>query len=166
MSDWRDAPWRRLRACLPASPSPPADVLLASSTVREALLIAALLKLPRSMPTAEKVAQVDAVLADLVGCVLPAGWVACCRLAAYGWPERSRLTDIDCKGGDGAVGIGAQRATSGLPPAERLCFAPTLICTIFHSSTCRLLLLTLSPLVYARNWSAASTRSSATRCWA
>ncbi|KAL4435933.1 hypothetical protein ABPG77_000695 [Micractinium sp. CCAP 211/92] len=41
------------------------DVLLASSTVREALLIAALLKLPRSMPTAAKVAQVDAVLADL-----------------------------------------------------------------------------------------------------
>lgn len=46
----------------------PADVLLASSTVREALLIAALLKLPRDMPTAAKVAQVDAVLADLVRC--------------------------------------------------------------------------------------------------
>ncbi|KAL4458831.1 hypothetical protein ABPG75_013696 [Micractinium tetrahymenae] len=41
------------------------DVLLASSTVREALLIAALLKLPRTMPTAAKVARVDAIIADL-----------------------------------------------------------------------------------------------------
>lgn len=41
------------------------DVLMASATVREAITTAALLKLPRSMPAAEKRARVDSVLADL-----------------------------------------------------------------------------------------------------
>ena len=59
------------------------DVLMASATVREAITTAALLKLPRSMPAAEKRARVDSVLADLelegcqvcgmivAGCVVP-----------------------------------------------------------------------------------------------
>lgn len=41
------------------------DVLMASATVREAITTAALLKLPRSMPAAEKRARVDSILADL-----------------------------------------------------------------------------------------------------
>ncbi|PRW59820.1 ABC ATP-binding isoform 1 [Chlorella sorokiniana] len=41
------------------------DVLLSSSTVREAITTSALLKLPRSMPAAEKVARVDGILKDL-----------------------------------------------------------------------------------------------------
>ncbi|KAI7840867.1 hypothetical protein COHA_005397 [Chlorella ohadii] len=46
------------------------DVLLSSATVREAITTSALLKLPRSMPTAEKVARVDGILKelDLEGC--------------------------------------------------------------------------------------------------
>ena len=47
-------------------PAPlPADVLLSSATVRESLMLAALLKLPRSMRRADKVARVDAVLKEL-----------------------------------------------------------------------------------------------------
>ncbi len=42
------------------------DVLLSSATVREAITTSALLKLPRSMPTAEKVARVDGILKELV----------------------------------------------------------------------------------------------------
>jgi hypothetical protein len=41
-------------------------VLLASSTVRESIMIAALLKLPRSMAHAEKVQRVDDILRELV----------------------------------------------------------------------------------------------------
>lgn len=46
------------------------DVLMASATVREALLTVALLKLPRSLARAEKEGRVDAILEelDLVGC--------------------------------------------------------------------------------------------------
>ena len=43
-----------------------ADVLLASSTVRESIMIAALLKLPRGMAYAEKVERVEAILKELV----------------------------------------------------------------------------------------------------
>lgn len=38
---------------------------MATATVREAITTAALLKLPRTMPAAEKRAHVDGVLADL-----------------------------------------------------------------------------------------------------
>lgn len=41
------------------------DVLLSSSTVREALMVAALLTLPRGMSKKEKTAKVDAVIKDL-----------------------------------------------------------------------------------------------------
>jgi hypothetical protein len=43
-----------------------ADVLLASSTVRESIMIAALLKLPRGMAYVEKVERVEAILKELV----------------------------------------------------------------------------------------------------
>lgn len=56
-------------------PTPPhplqRDVLLASSTVREALTISALLKLPRTLSHAEKMARVDAIIQELVR-----GWAA------------------------------------------------------------------------------------------
>ncbi|KAL4859144.1 ABC transporter G family member 9 [Chlorella vulgaris] len=41
------------------------DVLLASSTVRECITVAALLKLPRTLPYNEKIARVDAILREL-----------------------------------------------------------------------------------------------------
>ena len=46
------------------------DVLEPSSTVREAITLSALLKLPRAMPAADKAARVDGILAelDLLGC--------------------------------------------------------------------------------------------------
>lgn len=55
------------------------DVLMAAATVREAITTAALLKLPRRMPAAEKRARVDGVLAelDLEGCQV-GGWCWCC----------------------------------------------------------------------------------------
>ncbi len=48
-------------------------MLLASSTVRESILIAAQLKLPRSMSYQQKVERVDEILRELVG--------DCCREA-------------------------------------------------------------------------------------
>ena len=44
------------------------DVLLSSATVRETLMTAALLKLPRGMAYSEKVARVDGIIAELVSC--------------------------------------------------------------------------------------------------
>lgn len=51
-------------------------MLMAAATVREAITTAALLKMPRAMPAAEKRARVDGVLADLdlEGCQV-GGWV-------------------------------------------------------------------------------------------
>ena len=58
------------QTCWPAPPPPlppQRDVLLASSTVRESLTISALLKLPRTLSYADKMARVDAIVSDLVG---------------------------------------------------------------------------------------------------
>lgn len=54
--------------CPPPSAAPwlQRDVLLASSTVREALVTSALLKLPRALSTAEKLARVDDIIQQLV----------------------------------------------------------------------------------------------------
>lgn len=63
---------------IPPAPGPPhhcppsaapwlqRDVLLASSTVREALVTSALLKLPRALSTADKLARVDDIIQQLV----------------------------------------------------------------------------------------------------
>lgn len=57
---------------------------MAAATVREAITTAALLKLPRRMPAAEKRARVDGVLAELEleGCQVPGGLGACCLVRA------------------------------------------------------------------------------------
>jgi ABC-type multidrug transport system ATPase subunit len=42
------------------------DVLVSSATVRESILTAAMLKLPRSMKKQDKLARVDAIIEELV----------------------------------------------------------------------------------------------------
>ena len=59
-------PFLRLAVLDLAAAAAVADVLLASSTVRESIMIAALLKLSRGMAYAEKVERVEAILKELV----------------------------------------------------------------------------------------------------
>ena len=61
------APLKRAAFQLVACYVPQRDVLLSSATVRETLMTAALLKLPRKMPYADKVARVDTIITELVG---------------------------------------------------------------------------------------------------
>lgn len=56
------------------------DVLLSSSTVREAITLSALLKLPHTMTQEQKLACVDETLAELVRGLLVAGGVCASAL--------------------------------------------------------------------------------------
>lgn len=66
---------RSLTAAVPAMLQ--RDVLLASSTVRESLMISAQLKLPRSMSSREKMSRVENIIQELVR-----GWLGV-GVAAY-----------------------------------------------------------------------------------
>lgn len=61
------------------------DVLMASSTVRETLVLSAMLKLPRSLSTADKLARVDATLKELVS------WAALGERGSRSWGGKRAL---------------------------------------------------------------------------
>ena len=109
-------------------PAPlPADVLLSSATVRESLMLAALLKLPRSMRRADKVARVDAVLKELAsawdGGTAHRGLVGVWGGGGWGglrWPEGQRHACACPCCWSRPAAAAAAHACSGLPPPASL----------------------------------------------
>jgi hypothetical protein len=129
-----------------------ADVLLASSTVRECITVAALLKLPRTLPYNEKIARVDAILRELVR----RGMHRKPRLPFMGCLQTFIISCMWCS--TLYSNLYASQAVHALCLLEHhASHACALLMHLLKHLLMHLLFCSLSPLLF-RSWRGASTR--------